>query len=146
VQVGDGVTCIRTDPCSPSPCSPGVSCTADLPAGRHHCGPCPPGLWGDGLDCRTVPDPCQPNPCYPGVACRSLAAADGDNSEDENEEGGRGEYECGVCPPGMEGNGKDCKGRETLRFCLYIPRLFCEKVLIRCVAGNQEASSFWQVS
>jgi hypothetical protein len=98
------MTCTRTDPCSPSPCSPGVTCTADLPAGRYHCGPCPPGLRGDGRDC-TAPDPCRPNPCFPGVACRAVTSSDDGDSNAVEED-----FECGVCPPGMHGDGKTCTG------------------------------------
>jgi hypothetical protein len=130
------MTCTRTDPCSPSPCSPGVTCTADLPAGRYHCGPCPPGLRGDGRDC-TAPDPCRPNPCFPGVACRAVTSGDDGDSNAVEED-----FECGVCPPGMQGDGKTCTGwfsefevHCNKRFAIF--RSPAEMLLIKLfLAGN----------
>ena len=80
-------------PCVAGSCYPGVRCR-EVPGGVR-CGACPPGLSGDGLECRDIDD-CEPNPCYPGVLCQ------------DNKAPRRG-YQCGHCPPGTEGDGMTCR-------------------------------------
>ncbi len=41
----------------------GVSCSTH--GTDYTCGPCPPGLVGDGENCGP-PGLCSPNPCFPG--------------------------------------------------------------------------------
>ena len=68
----------------------GVDCHDDPDLG-YRCGPCPPGMTGDGTDCRPYrPIPsCGPDTCYPGVRC--VDTPDGPR--------------CGPCPPGLVGDG-----------------------------------------
>ena len=100
--------------CDPSPCYPGVSCSHQ--DWYFTCGPCPPGLTGDGITCHTCSyndvtcghvydetpcdedtedcftDHCLSYPCYPGVDCVSLGHS----------------YTCGTCPDTMIGDGHTC--------------------------------------
>ena len=86
------IRCSVLNPCQPSPCGPGTSCTPNS-AGNPICR-CLPGLipqpdtiTGCGPECvvdpdchqaqvcrnqRCVerPDPCQPSPCGPGTTCQ----------------------------------------------------------------------------
>ena len=73
--------------------STGVECQ-DYPNG-YRCGPCPPGLTGDGRrgTCQPIKYGCETRPCYPGVECT--------DTDD-------GKFICGECPTGYEGNGTVC--------------------------------------
>ena len=85
----DNITLCFTDHCLSSPCYPGVSCSSL--ASSYSCGPCPPGMTGDGVSC--IIDHCaEHDPCFDGVTCY--------NSRDR--------AKCGNCPPGYEGNGIKC--------------------------------------
>jgi len=83
------------DPCNPSPCGPGTSCTSQKVGGRFQnpicrcnpglipkpdtitgCGPecvidpdCKSGYVCEGQRCVEKPDPCNPSPCGPGARC-----------------------------------------------------------------------------
>ncbi|XP_045129659.1 cartilage oligomeric matrix protein-like isoform X4 [Portunus trituberculatus] len=78
-----------TNPCSPSPCYPGVDCYRGPEGAR--CGACPRNYVGDGYTC--VPGTtCDDQPCAPGVRC--VDTVDG--------------YRCGPCPIGQSGDGHTC--------------------------------------
>eukprot|EP00094_Tigriopus_californicus_P013453 TCALIF_13013-PA protein Name:"Similar to Notch2 Neurogenic locus notch homolog protein 2 (Rattus norvegicus)" AED:0.12 eAED:0.16 QI:6/0.55/0.4/1/0.11/0.3/10/50/1169 len=87
---GNGIKCTEVDPCSPSPCFPGVDCFKDQ-SGGFSCGSCPYRMSGNGRICQPF-SPCDSDPCYPGVACFPL----GDN------------FVCANCPPLLTGDGINC--------------------------------------
>ncbi|XP_068805386.1 von Willebrand factor D and EGF domain-containing protein isoform X7 [Struthio camelus] len=73
--------------CKSNPCGSGT-CVDSVDS--YIC-KCPPGL--EGLACQEDRNECEENVCFPGVFCMNTF----------------GSYICGICPPGMEGNGKTCK-------------------------------------
>ncbi|XP_064370676.1 von Willebrand factor D and EGF domain-containing protein-like isoform X2 [Dromaius novaehollandiae] len=73
--------------CKSNPCGSGM-CVDSVDS--YIC-KCPPGL--EGLTCQEDRNECEENLCFPGVSCLNTF----------------GSYICGICPPGMEGNGKTCK-------------------------------------
>nr|XP_009675651.1 PREDICTED: von Willebrand factor D and EGF domain-containing protein-like [Struthio camelus australis] len=73
--------------CKSNPCGSGT-CVDSVDS--YIC-KCPPGL--EGLTCQEDRNECEENVCFPGVFCMNTF----------------GSYICGICPPGMEGNGKTCK-------------------------------------
>lgn len=85
---------IRKSPCSSNPCFKDVICNET--DSKALCGPCPPGLTGNGFICKEIND-CKSNPCYSGVKCTDLLAPE------------RG-FICGPCPQGQTGNGITCIG------------------------------------
>lgn len=86
------IKCLEpTDPCNPSPCGPGTSCTPNRdgnpicrclaglipkPDTITGCGPecvvdpdCRSGFVCENQRCLERPDPCNPSPCGPGTTC-----------------------------------------------------------------------------
>nr|XP_021152223.1 von Willebrand factor D and EGF domain-containing protein-like isoform X2 [Columba livia] len=73
--------------CKSNPCGSGT-CVDSVES--YFC-ICPPGLGG--LNCQEDRNECEESLCFPGVSCINTF----------------GSYACGICPSGMEGNGKICK-------------------------------------
>ncbi|XP_063830537.1 cartilage oligomeric matrix protein [Ostrinia nubilalis] len=114
--------------CTGSTCYQGVQCRNT--ASGAECGPCPPGMEGDGRRC--VPIQCNRRPCSRGQYCtdtdkgyRCDRCPNGQTSDGITCTspcsanpcfGGRvpchdlpnGEFRCGSCPAGYTGNGQDC--------------------------------------
>ena len=106
------------DDCRMNPCFPGVSCSDLPPPSRgYKCGPCPPGMTGNGSQCEEgksivewigsssreeetsnvfslVPCP-EATRCFPGVGhCELLESSS---------------IRCGPCPEGFDGDGVNCE-------------------------------------
>ena len=79
-------------------CLIGVKCY-DVSNG-YRCGPCPPGMTGDGRrgNCVVARIGCDTNPCFKGVQC--VDTTDG--------------FRCGNCPVGYDGNGTHCRDQDEV--------------------------------
>ncbi|XP_073822838.1 cartilage oligomeric matrix protein-like [Musca autumnalis] len=73
-----------------NPCFPGVECFDTYYYGPS-CGPCPPGMVGDGKACSPLVT-CADNPCFNGVPCHDTVYG----------------AKCESCPLGFEGDGRNC--------------------------------------
>jgi len=143
----------KPDPCNPSPCGPGTTCTPNG-AGNPIC-KCIPGLipkpdtiTGCGPECTTdpdcqygyicsqqrcveKPDPCVPNPCGPGAVC----LLQGDS------------YSC-ECPTGTVGDGDaGCHKGECLVDDDCAQDKACSKLYCvdPCLSGTCRATDFCRV-
>ena len=117
--------------CHPSPCYPGVSCSTE--DWFFSCGPCPPGLAGDGITC--VGEPCNDITCHHDVTAppqQTGILSNEISSTDEQDCSGDisacftdhclsspchpgvectslgHSHQCGPCPVGMAGDGHSC--------------------------------------
>ncbi|CAH2242307.1 jg25221 [Pararge aegeria aegeria] len=114
--------------CTGSSCYPGVECRNT--ASGVECGPCPPGMEGDGKRCRPIS--CRRRPCsqveycidsdqgFRCERCPGRQSSDGQTCRSACSSnpcfGGRvqcqdlpdGRYRCGACPAGYTGNGEEC--------------------------------------
>uniref|UniRef100_A0A2I3GGC7 Thrombospondin 3 n=1 Tax=Nomascus leucogenys TaxID=61853 RepID=A0A2I3GGC7_NOMLE len=55
--------------CSPNPCFRGVDCMEVYEYPGYRCGPCPPGLQGNGTHCSDINECAHADPCFPGSSC-----------------------------------------------------------------------------
>nr|XP_025970928.1 thrombospondin-3 [Dromaius novaehollandiae] len=74
--------------CNPSPCFSGVDCMETYEYPGYRCGPCPPGLEGNGTHCADIDECAHANPCFPGSKCINTAPG----------------FRCEPCPRGYRGN------------------------------------------
>ena len=98
--IGNGVTCIDVNDCSPNPCLNGGVCTDGVDS--YTC-ECEDGFVGD--DCKVNIDDCSPNPCLNGGTC-----TDGVN-----------EYTCD-CPLGVYGFNCQYKAEGTFKVMVTSPQ------------------------
>jgi len=143
----------RPDPCNPSPCGPGTTCTANSdgnpicrclpglvpkPDTITGCGPecvidpdCQYGYICQQQKCIEKPDPCDPNPCGPGAEARPL----GDTCQ------------C-TCPPGTVGDGQtgcnrgECLVDDDCHVSKACDNYFC---VDPCQTGTCRATDFCRV-
>ncbi|QQP53974.1 Uncharacterized protein FKW44_006638, partial [Caligus rogercresseyi] len=83
---GDGIFCERNVGRN-DPCYTGVTCYPKEEQPYYRCGPCPPGMRGNGSF--AIPPPCENHPCFNGVDCFHLDRPP--------------YYKCGACPAGLTG-------------------------------------------
>uniref|UniRef100_A0A8B9UXG4 Thrombospondin 3 n=1 Tax=Anas zonorhyncha TaxID=75864 RepID=A0A8B9UXG4_9AVES len=74
--------------CNPNPCFSGVDCMETYEYPGYRCGPCPPGLEGNGTHCADIDECAHANPCFPGSKCINTAPG----------------FRCEPCPRGYRGN------------------------------------------
>ncbi|XP_010562461.1 PREDICTED: thrombospondin-3 [Haliaeetus leucocephalus] len=74
--------------CNPNPCFSGVDCMETYEYPGYRCGPCPPGLEGNGTYCADIDECAYANPCFPGSKCINTAPG----------------FRCEPCPRGYRGN------------------------------------------
>ncbi|KAM6037708.1 LOW QUALITY PROTEIN: thrombospondin-3 [Theristicus caerulescens] len=74
--------------CNPNPCFSGVDCMETYEYPGYRCGPCPPGLEGNGTHCADIDECAYANPCFPGSKCINTAPG----------------FRCEPCPRGYRGN------------------------------------------
>ncbi|XP_076216251.1 thrombospondin-3 [Aptenodytes patagonicus] len=74
--------------CNPNPCFSGVDCMETYEYPGYRCGPCPPGLEGNGTHCADIDECSHANPCFPGSKCINTAPG----------------FRCEPCPRGYRGN------------------------------------------
>uniref|UniRef100_A0A8C5TPX8 EGF-like domain-containing protein n=1 Tax=Malurus cyaneus samueli TaxID=2593467 RepID=A0A8C5TPX8_9PASS len=74
--------------CNPNPCFSGVDCMETYEYPGYRCGPCPPGLEGNGTHCVDIEECAHANPCFPGSKCINTAPG----------------FRCEPCPRGYRGN------------------------------------------
>uniref|UniRef100_A0A5F8HFX1 Thrombospondin 3 n=2 Tax=Monodelphis domestica TaxID=13616 RepID=A0A5F8HFX1_MONDO len=73
--------------CSPSPCFRGVDCMEVYEYPGYRCGPCPPGLQGNGTHCTDINECAHADPCFPGSKCINTVPG----------------FHCEACPQGYKG-------------------------------------------
>uniref|UniRef100_A0A667I6C6 Thrombospondin-3 n=1 Tax=Lynx canadensis TaxID=61383 RepID=A0A667I6C6_LYNCA len=73
--------------CSPNPCFRGVDCMEVYEYPGYRCGPCPPGLQGNGTHCSDINECAHADPCFPGVSCINTMPG----------------FRCEACPQGYKG-------------------------------------------
>uniref|UniRef100_A0A8C0PKP1 Thrombospondin-3 n=2 Tax=Canis lupus familiaris TaxID=9615 RepID=A0A8C0PKP1_CANLF len=73
--------------CSPNPCFRGVDCMEVYEYPGYRCGPCPPGLQGNGTHCTDINECAHADPCFPGVSCINTMPG----------------FHCEACPRGYKG-------------------------------------------
>ncbi|KAH0515256.1 Thrombospondin-3 [Microtus ochrogaster] len=73
--------------CSPNPCFRGVDCMEVYEYPGYRCGPCPPGLQGNGTHCDDINECAHSDPCFPGSSCINTMPG----------------FHCEACPPGYKG-------------------------------------------
>nr|KAF6398212.1 thrombospondin 3 [Rousettus aegyptiacus] len=73
--------------CSPNPCFRGVDCMEVYEYPGYRCGPCPPGLQGNGTHCRDIDECAHADPCFPGSSCINTMPG----------------FHCEACPRGYKG-------------------------------------------
>ncbi|XP_064494669.1 thrombospondin-3 isoform X2 [Pseudopipra pipra] len=74
--------------CNPNPCFSGVDCMETYEYPGYRCGPCPPGLEGNGTHCADIEECAHANPCFPGSKCINTSPG----------------FRCEPCPRGYRGN------------------------------------------
>ncbi|XP_017368963.1 thrombospondin-3 isoform X5 [Cebus imitator] len=73
--------------CSPNPCFRGVDCMEVYEYPGYRCGPCPPGLQGNGTHCSDINECAHADPCFPGSSCINTMPG----------------FHCEACPRGYKG-------------------------------------------
>uniref|UniRef100_A0A2K6ECN2 Thrombospondin 3 n=1 Tax=Macaca nemestrina TaxID=9545 RepID=A0A2K6ECN2_MACNE len=73
--------------CSPNPCFRGVDCMEVYEYPGYRCGPCPPGLQGNGTHCSDINECVHADPCFPGSSCINTMPG----------------FHCEACPRGYKG-------------------------------------------
>ncbi|XP_047560617.1 thrombospondin-3 isoform X2 [Lutra lutra] len=73
--------------CSPNPCFRGVDCMEVYEYPGYRCGPCPPGLQGNGTHCVDIDECAHADPCFPGASCINTVPG----------------FHCEACPRGYKG-------------------------------------------
>ncbi|XP_057400039.1 thrombospondin-3 isoform X3 [Balaenoptera acutorostrata] len=73
--------------CSPNPCFRGVDCMEVYEYPGYRCGPCPPGLQGNGTHCTDINECAHADPCFPGSSCVNTMPG----------------FHCEACPRGYKG-------------------------------------------
>ncbi|XP_006895867.1 PREDICTED: thrombospondin-3 isoform X3 [Elephantulus edwardii] len=73
--------------CSPNPCFRGVDCMEVYEYPGYRCGPCPPGLQGNGTHCTDINECAHADPCFPGSSCINTMPG----------------FHCEACPRGYKG-------------------------------------------
>ncbi|KAL6032658.1 hypothetical protein STEG23_025022 [Scotinomys teguina] len=73
--------------CSPNPCFRGVDCMEVYEYPGYRCGPCPPGLQGNGTHCEDINECAHSDPCFPGSSCINTMPG----------------FHCEACPQGYKG-------------------------------------------
>ncbi|MBZ3877227.1 Thrombospondin-3, partial [Sciurus carolinensis] len=73
--------------CSPNPCFRGVDCMEVYEYPGYRCGPCPPGLQGNGTHCDDINECAYADPCFPGSSCVNTVPG----------------FHCEACPRGYKG-------------------------------------------
>ncbi|KAM4861700.1 thrombospondin-3 isoform 3-T4 [Thomomys bottae] len=73
--------------CSPNPCFRGVDCMEVYEYPGYRCGPCPPGLQGNGTHCDDINECAHADPCFPGSSCINTMPG----------------FHCEACPRGYKG-------------------------------------------
>uniref|UniRef100_A0A452S3U7 Thrombospondin 3 n=1 Tax=Ursus americanus TaxID=9643 RepID=A0A452S3U7_URSAM len=73
--------------CSPNPCFRGVDCMEVYEYPGYRCGPCPPGLQGNGTHCTDINECAHADPCFPGASCINTVPG----------------FHCEACPRGYKG-------------------------------------------
>uniref|UniRef100_A0A5F8H5C2 Thrombospondin 3 n=1 Tax=Monodelphis domestica TaxID=13616 RepID=A0A5F8H5C2_MONDO len=71
----------------PSPCFRGVDCMEVYEYPGYRCGPCPPGLQGNGTHCTDINECAHADPCFPGSKCINTVPG----------------FHCEACPQGYKG-------------------------------------------
>ncbi|XP_043545784.1 von Willebrand factor D and EGF domain-containing protein isoform X2 [Chiloscyllium plagiosum] len=90
---------VNIDDCKSNPCGIG-NCVDEI--NSYSC-KCQEGF--QGADCHEDINECENNPCTPTISCFNTF----------------GSYRCGLCPPEMEGNGKECEVKYESRTADWPP-------------------------